>query len=562
MILITLPQLSRGAAPDDINTSQRAWYDAVDVDGDSDYTDNPANNTSISLWNDKSGSNNHLLSSETSRPTYTIDSITTERHGLAFDGVNDNMADEDDIWIGSVDSSEIFLVLTTDRVKSSTAFGSNSSAKNRLSSHIPWGDNNVYFDQGMCCGSPTRLAGNTSINLLVQNIWHFIGLPDDQSVLRDGKVRLSDSGASVYTVEANSRFRLSGSGFTAHHGSYYEGIFYQTALNTAQRSILNNYLSAKWSKAFDSLPTYSDVYAGDTAANGDYDYFVGGIGQDNGRQTVATSQGLTISDSSFLTDEGKYILAGVDYLVSTPPTGTVETDLPIGYPERSHRSWYIDRTGDTGLVDLSFDAAEIGIPVDNGANYGLLHRTGTSGAFSVVATATMASGVIDFSYLPDDGVYAIGKRGSIALSLDKTSQIVSDPVNLLVNPKSIPGSNTDYTLAVKNTGDGSPDAETTIIADNIPSVLSLYTGDLDGNGSPFVFTDNSCPPSTNTSSSHLALVYPDDVIFKDASGNALTAAADYDSNVRSFVITLSGAMNASVGGVIPCFTIRYRTRLD
>ena len=86
----------------------------------------------------------------------------------------------------------------------------------------------------------------------------------------------------------------------------------ETALNIAQRSILNNYLSAKWSKAFDSLPTYSDVYSGDTAANGDYDYFVGGIGQDNGRQTVATSQGLTISDSSFLTDEGKYILAGVD----------------------------------------------------------------------------------------------------------------------------------------------------------------------------------------------------------------------------------------------------------
>ena len=562
VVLAALPQLVSGAAPNDINTKQRAWYDSVDVNADNDYTDNPANNTSVSLWNDKSGSNNHLSSSGTLRPIYTIDSITAERHGLAFDGVDDSMTDADDIWIGSVDSAEIFLVLTTDTFKASTAFGSNSSARNRLSSHLPWADNKTYFDQGICCGSPTRLSGATPINLLEQNIWHFIGLPDEQSVSRDARVRLSDSGASVYNVEANSRFRMSGGSRVSHPGTYYEGLFYQTALNIAQRSIMNNYLSAKWSKAFDALPTYSDVYSGDTAANGDYDYFVGGIGKDNGSQTIATSQGLTISDNSFLTADGKYILAGVNFLVTTPPIGTVLTDLPIGYIERSHRSWYIDRTGNNGLVDLSFDATEIGIPLENGANYGLLHRTGTSGAFSAVATATMVNGVIDFSHLPEDGVYVIGKRGLIDLSLEKTSQIVRDPVNLLVNPKSIPGSNTDYTLTVRNAGDGSPDAETTIIADNIPGVLSLFTGDLDGNGSPFVFTDNHCPPSTNTPSSHLALVYPDDVIFRDASGNPLIPVSDYDSNIRSFAITLSGAMNASSGGMIPCFTIGYRTQLD
>ena len=51
---------AQAAAPDDISINQRAWFDAVDIDADTDYTDNPANNALVPNWSDKSGSGNHL----------------------------------------------------------------------------------------------------------------------------------------------------------------------------------------------------------------------------------------------------------------------------------------------------------------------------------------------------------------------------------------------------------------------------------------------------------------------------------------------------------------------
>lgn len=567
LFFLLLPLPANAAAPDDISINQRGWYDAVDINANNNYTDNPANNAAIALWSDKSGTNNHLSQTDTTaRPLYQLDNLTPGRHGLLFDGVNDELIDANDIWTGAVSSSESFIVATTDSIRTSSLFASTDNHTNRLSSHTPWSDGTTYFDQGLCCGNPARLSGNFPITLLQQNIWHFMGLPTLQWVLKDARLQLSDTGAGTYNVTANSSFSLGGWPITTsghiHHGRYFEAIFYQTALNNAQRRILNSYLSAKWDKAFATSPTYIDVYQGDNPANGNYDFFVGGIGQDTGTQTVATSQGLTITNNSFLTANGKFILAGVNYLVTAPLVGSTTTDLPTGYAERSNRSWYIDRTGNGGLINLSFDAQKLGIPVNNGADYGLLHRAGTSGAFTEVATAVMSNGMIDFSHLPDDGIYVIGKKGTVALSIHKASQIVSDPVNLSLNPKSIPGSETDYSLTVRNTGSGIPDAETTVIKDTIPAELTLFTGDLNGSGSPFVFTDSSCPPTTGTLSSNLTLDHPADVLFKDSGGNVLTPTTDYDYSVRSFEITLSGTMNASSGGLVPCFTIRYRTQLN
>ena len=562
-IFLLLPLAVKAAAPDDINTNQRAWFDAVDLNANGDYTDNPANSIEVSEWTDKSGSGNHISATGTARPLYSPNNLGSQRHGVDFDGVTDSLIDADDIWTGSVSNSESFVVLTTDVIRASFPFLSTDFGNNRLGTHLPWSNSKVYFDQGACCGAPTRLQGTIPISLGQQYFWHFIGLPNLQSITQDGKTRLSDSGASTYNTNANTRFALGSAGTSRfHEGRYFEALFYQTGLSNAQRSILSSYLSAKWNKAFASSPTYPDVYSGDETAQGSYDFFVGGIGRAAGSQTSGTSQGLTITDSGFLSADGKYILAGVNYLTTTPITGTSNIDMPSGYLNRSSRSWYIDRTGNGGLVDLSFNASEIGLSVDNGAEYGLFHRVGTSGAFTAVATATMIGGVITFNHLPDDGVYTVGKKGISNITLVKTNQTIEDPVNNLLNPKAIPGSIIDYTLTVRNLGDLGPDTDTTLIKDTLQSELTLFTGDLDGNGSPFVFTDNSCPPTTPTITSNLTLDYPSDVVFKDALGNIATPSMDYDTSIRTFEITLSGLMNSNYLADVPCFTVKYRTKLQ
>ena len=562
-LLLLLTQTVNAAAPDDITTNQRAWFDAVDLDGNSNYTDNPSANIEVSSWVDKSGSGNNISASGNARPQYNLNSLGAQRHGVNFDGSADSLVDADDIWTGAVNNSESFVVVTTEVIRSSFTFLSTDTGRNRLGAHTPWSNSTTYFDQGLCCGAPTRLQGSIPISLGEQYFWHFIGLPSLQSISQDGKSYLSDSGASTYNVNANTRFALGSAGSSNfHQGRYFEALFYQAGLNNTQRRILSSYLSAKWNKAFASSPTYADVYEGDEAAQGNYDFFVGGIGRSVGSQSLGTSQGLTITDDSFLTSDGKFILAGVDYLTSTPKTGVSTSDMPSGYLSRSNRSWYIDRTGDGGVVDLTFDAAAIGIAIDNGAEYGLFHRVGTSGPFTTVATTTMSAGQLVFNHLPDDGVYTIGKKGITNISLVKTNQTVEDPVNNLLNPKAIPGSIIDYTLTIKNSGNLGPDTDTTLIKDTLQGQLTLFTGDLDGSGSPFVFTDNSCPPEASTTTSNLTLDYPADVVFKDVSGGVVTPSMEYDTGIRSFEITLSGLMNINYQSDVPCFTIKYRTKLE
>ena len=304
-IAITYSSLGYTAAPDDINDQQRAWFDAVDIDANGDYTDNPINNSAIGTWSDKSGAANHLSGTGTQQPLYRHDTWTTYRHGVDFDGSDDRLYDGNDIWVaGNVDRTDIFIVATTDVKKSSTLFGSSDGTSNRLSIHLPWGNNLTYFDQGPCCGAPNRLNGAVPISLSTAYVWQFIGAPDTQEIVQDGEIQLADGSAGIYNANTNGGFIMSG---TPHNGRVFEALFYQTTLNVAQKRIVNSYLSAKWDKNLSSSADYEDIYNGDDVSRGNYDFFVGGIGQDNGKQETGTSQGLTVTNDTFLDSDGKYL---------------------------------------------------------------------------------------------------------------------------------------------------------------------------------------------------------------------------------------------------------------
>ena len=466
------------AAPDDIaKSSQRAWYDGVDIDADGSYTDNPGSGSSMGLWRDKSGNSNDISSSGSHRPVYRIDDPATQRNGVDFDGSDDYLKDNNDIWNGSVNHSDIFIVSKVDNYTYSFLFSSMVTHDHRLSVHLPWGGTwsagTSYYDHGQCCGSPARLYGSITINTWNHYFWHFVGDGSlSQVILQDGSTKLSDTnGIDTYNSTGGS-FSLAArtyDGRNNYSGKIYEAIFYQTNLNTAQRRILSAYLSAKWQKAFASSATYADVYSGDgdTSGNGDYDFFVGGIGRESdGTQIIGTSQGLTITDNNFLTSDGKYVVAGVDYLTDMPTTGTEsagwlgDNATTDSYEYRASRLWYIDNTGVGGTVNLSFNAAEIGVPINNGATYGLLCREGSWGSFHEMTTSVMGSGIVAFQVLPTDDVCTIGKKKTIAM-ISKSSCVIDDPVNNISNPKRIPGATIRYALEVENS---SSQAITNVIA--------------------------------------------------------------------------------------------------
>ncbi|MDB5715759.1 MAG: hypothetical protein JWO15_3156 [Sphingomonadales bacterium] len=60
--------------------------------------------------------------------------------------------------------------------------------------------------------------------------------------------------------------------------------------------------------------------------------------------------------------------------------------------------------------------------------------------------------------------------------MTKTAKVISDPINLLVNPHAIPGAVIEYCLTVTNAGPGT--ASGVVISDNVPAGTTYVSGSL------------------------------------------------------------------------------------
>ena len=145
----------------------------------------------------------------------------------------------------------------------------------------------------------------------------------------------------------------------------------------------------------------------------------------------------------------------------------------------------------------------------------------------------------------------------------KTVSVTSDPVNLAINPKNIPGAEVLYNLRVTNTGAGTVDSNTTLITDPIPVNTELFVGDLGGVGSgPIVFVQGS--PTTTLTWTYTALNNAaDDVDFSNDNGLSWTyvPTPPYDASVNRIRLNPKGTLAGASGGLNPYFELRFRVRL-
>jgi len=192
-------------------------------------------------------------------------------------------------------------------------------------------------------------------------------------------------------------------------GDIAEAIIIKRNVNSAERIIIHNYLSAKYDKSLSS----NDKYAGDDASNGDYDLHIIGIGKESSGSHTKSSdnKGLIIEQNTGF-DNGDYLFAGNNLEINE----IIYTDIAgvSGLKARWKRIWYFDKTdaGTTMTVDITFDLSDGGFNSNAGtaSNYKLLYRSGTSGNWSDAGTASSVSGdQITFSNIsPSDGYYTIG----------------------------------------------------------------------------------------------------------------------------------------------------------
>ncbi|MBN2391055.1 MAG: hypothetical protein JXR84_10035 [Anaerolineae bacterium] len=190
-------------------------------------------------------------------------------------------------------------------------------------------------------------------------------------------------------------------------GDIGEIIIFSTVLNDVERTLVHNYLSAK----YDITLGAGDHYDGDTSGNGDFDLGVAGIGTDGtDSHTESHSEGMIVQNGTFLQDNGDWLLFGF----KGGNNQTTAADLPSGWdteyvPARWSRHWYIDVTDASGTsggtVTIIFDMSDSGITgysAGDASYYHLLGRSGTTGDFSDYtstcgATVTTAGDRITFS---------------------------------------------------------------------------------------------------------------------------------------------------------------------
>ena len=148
------------------------------------------------------------------------------------------------------------------------------------------------------------------------------------------------------------------------------------------------------------------------------------------------------------------------------------------------------------------------------------------------------------------------------LSATKSVSVESDPLSSSA-PMAIPGAWMLYSIEVTNTGSGSVDSGSMTIADDIDPQTTLFTGDLDGSGSPVIFTDGAGADASGLSLSFSGLgSATDGITFLDGSGTPIVPSGAFDPAVRSLRLDFDGMFNAASGSATPTFTITYRVQLD
>jgi uncharacterized repeat protein (TIGR01451 family) len=584
------------AAPNDITTGQRVWFDGLDTTGvgySSTVTvpPNPANAAIFSSWVSKvNGYTANVAIAGTSAPTY---GITTLGIGASFPGGGAKaLSVTGDIWGANGTTVPIFeqfvITSSSNPANQGFLFGSEiaGNSSNRLTSHFAWG-NTIYLDP-TCCIANRSVAWTLATNQLYLTNW-LASVPANNKkiIINATNTVLNANTVGTYTQNANSFYSLGYGEGSSHAGLISENIVYNQLLNDAQKRILNNYFSAKWGMSIGA----DDRYVGDTVANGLYRYHVAGIGQEStGSQTAASSEGLRITDAGFL-GNGRYLLAGLPGLsaagtmnaydqatsaVLTAPkqlVGTVATNLPSNTAWRGNRVWYLDKTDASsaaGNVNLIFDVTgAMGISsFAAGDTIALLYRPTLAAAFQVLATQPYAasSTFVVSAININDGYYTVGKVALPKLYNSKTVTTISDPVNGASSPKNIPGSVARYTITVSNQGEGATDANTTIISDSIPANTDLFTGGLSA-ATPFTFTDGT--PSSGLTCAFISLANTTDCIeFSNDGGVSWSytpiATADYDPAVTNVRFKLVGSFSRAIAPLAspyPSFTLAFTARI-
>jgi uncharacterized repeat protein (TIGR01451 family) len=215
--------------------------------------------------------------------------------------------------------------------------------------------------------------------------------------------------------------------------------------------------------------------------------------------------------------------------------------------------------GDTGLAQLV-----------SGTAYSLdeiAAGTATIGNYAPAMACTnlnTASGTVRPTTVPGPITPVLGdvitctltntRLSTAVLTIEKSSTLLSDPVNGTIDPKMIPGAIVEYAILVTNFGNRPVDSSTLVLTDPLPANVTYdaTTG--------VSFTNGTTASGLNAFNAATMVTHS-----SQSGGGApftYTPTAGYDANVRGLRIAPTGTMGAATAATRPSFTIRFRARVN
>ncbi len=394
------------------------WLDAADTSTITLISD------SVSQWRDKSGKTNHTSSIAGSRPLYQTNKFN-ELPAIRFGsgGLSTYLQTTNNL---PLDNATIFIVyrdtLPTNLTEQLISCGTNTLG---FFARLTGGNNNVVGSFSSATGiTATFSRPDTShIFMLRRN-------GTTQDIWGDGLQKVSTSSGSVATTSSSPlRIGYSSVNTSPFNGWIKEIIIYNYALNEAERALVENYLSAKW-----NIPLMAnDIYSGD---NSGYDFNVAGIYLYNrafNSLNVATSDGLTIRNSTFFYADNDYITFGHQ---QSGINSVIDVMIDQGNATKCwSRNWSItknspDPTSDR-LIDIVFDFSDAGMNITPSGTYYLL-KSSDGTTWSEVANHSTIQNVdqvffnnIESSNFPTGTIITIGASSATALPVTLTSFTVT-----------------------------------------------------------------------------------------------------------------------------------------
>ena len=337
-----------GVGGDNGATSLALWLDASRL---SASNTNPSNGSTIDEWTDLSGNTNHYSGSSLNRPTFsdagTFNAInfdasasnpqfltgSTEAnypYGTVFMALNAIDAGDNNPLLSNADFS-----LKYEQNTNAGFLGYSDIGNADYTSMLPstFGSDNIVSFQTDCANTSLIInSGNNSDNVNIAATTN--GIP------------LGQLGTSSEVIS----------------GDFYEVIAFQSNLNTVEKILVDNYLSAKYG----SIPITNDLYDKDDVANGDFDHDVAGIGRLDASNIHDSARGtgiLEIKNPTSLND-GEFLIWG-DNGLDLAFTNT--NNLANFLAAKTEKIWNVSEVNtalavvDVGLVDLKFDLAGVSI---------------------------------------------------------------------------------------------------------------------------------------------------------------------------------------------------------